>query len=242
MSGDKQSKKKYGISTAGNRIWELRTERGISTDELGSAIGASVGTIKKWESGARNIDGLHLIALVKFFGVSADYLIGFPVPKTPNTKIKDICAYTGLSEDAVNVLHNAMQVIPLEALDKLRVLVENDDYLDVSDHPVQFGEDESLPFRMDAFNKFMVSKGEKFIEILSHIYFDCVAVQHLVDELQTDNQVSPEEFNALEANLKREKSNLEMSLFKFSRLCNVIPDVFDAWNLLEPFERKVTVC
>ena len=105
MSGDKQNKKRYGISDAGYRIQGLRKDRGLTTDELGNAIGASAANIKKWESGARNIDGQHLIALSKFFGVSADYIIGLTNVESPNPEVKAICDYTGLSEDAVNVLH-----------------------------------------------------------------------------------------------------------------------------------------
>ena len=230
-------------NTIGGRIEDLRKKRGETQMQLAAAVGRkSRETVNQWESNTREVKGDDLIKLAKHFEVTTDYLLGLEKEPVPKLDLAKFCEYTGLSAGAVDQLHNAVRVMPLEALDKLHVLVESDDHIDVSDHSIQFGEDGSLPLRTDAFNKFMVSNGEKFIEMLSHIYYDCVAVQHLIDELQTDNRVSPDEFNALEANLKREKSNLEMSLFKFSRLCNVIPDVFGAWNLLEPFERKVTVC
>lgn len=58
------------------RFKELRIEKGLSTIELGKALGVSDSIISRWENGLRMpvIDNLYSIAV--FFNVSADYLIG----------------------------------------------------------------------------------------------------------------------------------------------------------------------
>ena len=60
----------------GDRLKELRTERGIGQVELAARIGVSKGIISLWENGLREPTMSNLIALAQYFGVSADYLIG----------------------------------------------------------------------------------------------------------------------------------------------------------------------
>ena len=58
------------------RLKELRLEKNLSLKDLAKGIGTSDVAISRWENELRipNIENLYLIA--KFFGVSADYLIG----------------------------------------------------------------------------------------------------------------------------------------------------------------------
>ena len=60
----------------GERLKELRTEKNISATKLGKMIGVDGTTVLRWESEQMNptIDKLALIC--KFFGVTADYLLG----------------------------------------------------------------------------------------------------------------------------------------------------------------------
>ncbi len=60
----------------GERLRELRTEHKLSAKSLGLKIGVSDSTIIRWENDTMlpTIDNLY--NLCKFFGVSADYLIG----------------------------------------------------------------------------------------------------------------------------------------------------------------------
>jgi len=59
-----------------NRIIELRKSKGISRRELAEAIGYGQTIITYWESGERKPASDALIALAKYFDVSADYLLG----------------------------------------------------------------------------------------------------------------------------------------------------------------------
>ena len=58
------------------RLKELRLERGLTQTELANKTKISQAGIAKWETGDRTPNLEYLIVLAKFFGVSADYLLG----------------------------------------------------------------------------------------------------------------------------------------------------------------------
>ena len=58
------------------RFKELRLEKNLSMKELSNKIKISDATISRWKNGINDIKGDQLIIVAKFFGVSADYLIG----------------------------------------------------------------------------------------------------------------------------------------------------------------------
>ena len=59
-----------------NRLKSLRKDLGISAKALGEKIGVSDASIINWENNVYDIKGEYIIRLAKFFGVSADYLLG----------------------------------------------------------------------------------------------------------------------------------------------------------------------
>jgi transcriptional regulator with XRE-family HTH domain len=58
------------------RLKELREEKGLSYVKLAQKIGVSDVTIGRWEKLTSVPSATEIIALSKFFGVSADYLLG----------------------------------------------------------------------------------------------------------------------------------------------------------------------
>ena len=58
------------------RLKELRTEKGLTTKQLGNLIGIGNSTISRWETGVNDITSDNLILLAKFFNCSTDYLLG----------------------------------------------------------------------------------------------------------------------------------------------------------------------
>lgn len=60
----------------GQRLKELRTEKGLSTMALGKIIDVSDMAISRWENDKTDIVSENLIKLAKFFEVSTDYLLG----------------------------------------------------------------------------------------------------------------------------------------------------------------------
>ena len=58
------------------RLKELRTQRDLSQMELAKATDISQSAIAKWELGKTEPTASAIITLAKYFGESADYLLG----------------------------------------------------------------------------------------------------------------------------------------------------------------------
>ena len=61
--------------TFGEKLQQLRRERGWSQEELAAHIPISRQAISKWESGAAMPDPENVVAISRLFGVSTDYLL-----------------------------------------------------------------------------------------------------------------------------------------------------------------------
>ncbi len=60
----------------GQRIKELRLERGLSLQKLAEAIGVDKHAIIYWENEINEPKANYIVKLATFFNVSADYLLG----------------------------------------------------------------------------------------------------------------------------------------------------------------------
>lgn len=86
------------------RIGKLRVLAGESQQSLADNIGVKRETVKFWESGERHIKCGDIAKLAKHFNVSADYLLGLSDIASPDTDIRSVCDFTGLSEGAVEAI------------------------------------------------------------------------------------------------------------------------------------------
>ena len=59
-----------------DRLKELRNGKGLTQRALSRETGIPQSSIALWESGTRVPAATAVVALAKFFGVSADYLLG----------------------------------------------------------------------------------------------------------------------------------------------------------------------
>lgn len=64
------------MTTFMNRLKELRTEKGISQQDVGKLVNMSKMAISHWEKGHSEPSIAQLIRLSEFFDVTVDYLIG----------------------------------------------------------------------------------------------------------------------------------------------------------------------
>lgn len=102
-------RKEYTVNNA--RIPEFTSRFRKKVDEIGGVSkvaelsGISRPTLNFWYNGQRTPDAVSLITLARCFKVSSDYLLGLTDAETPNTQIRAITDFTGLSEKAVNQLH-----------------------------------------------------------------------------------------------------------------------------------------
>lgn len=65
-----------GYDKKKNRLRELRTERGLTQQQLADKIGVSRAQITRMEIGIRNIDSENAWKLADYFMISIDYLLG----------------------------------------------------------------------------------------------------------------------------------------------------------------------
>ena len=60
----------------GEKLKELRLEKGLSQRKLGEIFNVCNQTVSFWESGSREPDMDMLVEIAEYFGVSVDYLLG----------------------------------------------------------------------------------------------------------------------------------------------------------------------
>ncbi len=64
------------LSVFSERLKKLREDKAFTLQMLGKELGVSGVAIGRWERGARVPTIETLVMLAKYFGVSADYLVG----------------------------------------------------------------------------------------------------------------------------------------------------------------------
>lgn len=82
----------------GDKIRDLRNQKRMSQTELSKILHVSQQTITKWETGRAEPSSGAVASLSKFFGVSADYLLGTGQTKSssdkPLSKNQKLVAYS----------------------------------------------------------------------------------------------------------------------------------------------------
>ena len=99
-------------------------------EEFGNRLGLSRNTIAQYLNGHRIPDSITLKQICERCNVSADWLLGLSDVKKPDTDLKAVCEYTGLSEEAVNQLHslNKTDIADVKSfIDTINQLLEQDD-------------------------------------------------------------------------------------------------------------------
>ncbi len=66
----------YDRKIFGERLRALRREREIGQNELAGALGLSNASVSYWETGKQIPSAEAVYKLARFFGVTADYLLG----------------------------------------------------------------------------------------------------------------------------------------------------------------------
>ena len=88
------------------RFRALCYESGKTQEQLARALGVSRPTISGWLDGKNVPDIISLTRIAEYFDVSADYLLGLSETVSPDVNLRAAVEYTGLSEAAVERLHD----------------------------------------------------------------------------------------------------------------------------------------
>ena len=97
------------------RIKELRSEFGLSQQDLAEKLNVSQKCVSNWENGVNEPDYQSLRLIANLFDVSTDYLLGIDEAKSENTFL------TPLDKSLMSVIKN----LPLEKKKALLELLKN---------------------------------------------------------------------------------------------------------------------
>lgn len=90
----------------GNRIKQLREEKGLKQEELANKMSVSPSAIGMYETNKREPNNELTLKLANFFGVTTDYLLGKTDIRDTGEQIDDVLneAMIGMSKDEYNAL------------------------------------------------------------------------------------------------------------------------------------------
>lgn len=111
-----------------SRLRALREEMGVSQATLASILGVSKSTIGLYETGDTLPDIKTADQLASYFEVTADYLIGRTAVKSECAEIRTMCDYSGLSELAIEELHDLKLEPDMACISVLNRLLENETF------------------------------------------------------------------------------------------------------------------
>lgn len=91
-------------NTIGTRIAELRKASGEKQEELAEVLGCNRGSLANYETGKRTPDIETIIKIAQHYETTTDYILGVTNNKTVDTTVQAISDYTGLSDQAIEIL------------------------------------------------------------------------------------------------------------------------------------------
>ena len=103
----------------GEKIKELRYEKGLTQEEIGALIGISAQSVSKWERGEGYPDIEMLPPLANYFGISIDELLGADANSKKYDEINALWAENnknGLHKDNIDLMKKALKTFPNDAL------------------------------------------------------------------------------------------------------------------------------
>lgn len=110
-----------------DRLGILRTQKKLSQEELAEALSIDRGTIAKYETQKRIPSFEHLTIFANYFNTTTDYLLGLSEIQSNDTKLKAVCKYTGLSEEAVKSICNC----PKYQKDLASEIIESEEFKNI---------------------------------------------------------------------------------------------------------------
>ena len=107
----------------------LLAESGQTIIAFAKTLGTSRQSLGYYLNGERIPDALMVRQIAERCNVSADWLLGLSDVRTQDTDLKEICAYTGLSDTAIIHIHNLEKHSP--ELSTLEMLTKDDAGIDI---------------------------------------------------------------------------------------------------------------
>lgn len=122
----------YTIPIFADRLKHIRTQTGLTQQQLAAEIGISVAALSYYETGKRVPDIIFLKKISEYFLIPVEYFLGI----TDSTKKENVSISNklGLSDAAIEKLHEYVDRGDYEeTADVINALLENDDFYSVLD-------------------------------------------------------------------------------------------------------------
>ena len=116
----------------GDRIRELRIEKGLLQRELANRIHVAPNTISQFENGKANPSYEVLISLTNFFGCTTDYLLGREDDFGNVTVYQQTDALSSLSANEQKIIDALRRKAPKNAMEWLTMYAELPPYMQES--------------------------------------------------------------------------------------------------------------
>jgi len=97
----KNHKAKFYDDVLNCRLRELMDGREARTEELANAVGIGSSAVRMWYTGYARPDIDKIPAICKFYGVSADWLLGLSEAQSVSMEFRQISEETGLTDQAL---------------------------------------------------------------------------------------------------------------------------------------------
>jgi len=152
-----------------NRLFEQRFNelRGdMSIAAFAKTLGMSSPTIGFYENGNRLPNASDLLRIATIYGVSADWLLGLSEVKAPDATVQSVCAYTGLTEESIDILHSAQ--VCKTVIESLNIMLDFINKVISSNVTPLFSEDE-LPMDQPRINTKLLIWAESTLIMLEQI-------------------------------------------------------------------------
>lgn len=130
------------VEVFGKRLKELRKANGYTIEQFAAMVGISKSTLGYYENDKRMPDIEILARIADTLNVNADYLIGRTNTTAQKGKMKTVCEFTGLSDNAAEYLAQLVKDKDYEKLSIINHLFQElcEDY-DFYSYETQNGEE-----------------------------------------------------------------------------------------------------
>lgn len=192
------------------RLGLLRNSINMSQEQLASALEIDRGTIAKYETQSRIPSYEHLTLFAKYFKVSTDYLLGISDVQSNDTDMQAVCAYTGLSEEAVK---------------NIKEKIEYFDTSTGSEYAINCQQVVSQTLASDCF--WDIAESLIYMYTDSTIYNDYCDLWHNLEQEQKENHPRSYEQIKLESDIEFYDRNVDLNRYHISRTIEKLNDIFD---------------
>lgn len=195
----------------GNKIKELRKQRGITQEQLADSVGVSFQAVSKWENNIALPDIALVPALASFFGVSMDVLFDFDLKKIEEDALaiaKESWKYRQSDwEKARNIIDEGLRKYPdnvILLLNRLYVMSSEkmpDEVIEIASKIIDLSKDEAIKYDACQFLAYAYkAKGDlesarKAIDLIPDIRFSNQRVKACILEGEEKWDASHQEFN-----------------------------------------------